>query len=221
MSTEALGARAQQGEATRGRILKFAMDLASRQGLESISIGELAKELGMSKSGLFAHFGSKEELQIAIIEAAERVFNASIVRPAKSASPGLCRLQTLLESYVDYLGNRVFPGGCFFSAVAAEYDDRPGRVRDRIADSMRAWRRLLEEQGTIAKSQDELLPDIEAAQLVFELKALTHEANFNRQLLDDEDVQGRARNGIRNQLWRAATDKGRAALKKASAQISA
>lgn len=188
------------------------MDLASRHGLDSLTIGELAKELEMSKSGLFAHFGSKEELQIATIAAAETVFGCAILDPAKEHRPGLCRLRAYLEGYLRYLDNRVFAGGCFFSAAAAEYDDRPGRVRDRIALSMRKWRDLLEEQAAAAKENGELLPDLDPLQLVFELKAFTHEANFSRRLLDDEDVQGRARRGICDRLLNAASPQGREAL---------
>jgi AcrR family transcriptional regulator len=212
MGTAPTGSRLLQGEATRSRILKAAMDLASRHGLDSLTIGELAKELEMSKSGLFAHFGSKEELQIATIGAAEIVFGCAILEPAQSHSPGLCRLRAYLENYIQYLDDRVFPGGCFFSAAAAEYDDRPGRVRDRIVVSMRKWRDLLEEQAMVANQNGELLPDVDPLQLVFELKAFTHEANFNRQLLDDEDVEGRARRGIRDRLWNAASEAGRMAL---------
>jgi AcrR family transcriptional regulator len=212
MGTAQTGSRLLQGEATRSRILKAAMDLASRHGLDSLTIGELAKELEMSKSGLFAHFGSKEELQIATIGAAETLFGFAILKPAESHLPGLGRLRAYLENYLKYLDDRVFPGGCFFSAAAAEYDDRPGRVRDRIALSMRKWRDLLEEQARIAKTNDELLPDVDPLQLVFELKAFTHEANFSRRLLDDEDVQGRARRGICDRLLNAASDRGRAAL---------
>jgi AcrR family transcriptional regulator len=201
--------RVLQGEATRARILKVATDLASQHGLESLSIGELAKELTMSKSGLFAHFGSKEELQLATIEAAEEIFTGAIIIPACSASSGMARLQAFLEGYMAYLHKRVFPGGCFFSAVAAEYDGRPGRVRDRIAISMRKWRTILESEAHAAQAGGELAEGVDPVQLVFELKAFTHEANFNRELLDDEDVHYRALRGIRDRLWLAASDFGR------------
>ncbi len=188
------------------------MDLASRHGLDSLTIGELAKELDLSKSGLFAHFGSKEELQIATIEAAEKVFGGAIVKPAETSPPGLCRLSAYLENDIRYLEDRVFPGGCFFAAAAAEYDDRPGRIRDRIALSIGKWRDLLTQQARIASENAELIPSVDPFQLVFELKAFIHEANFNHQLLHDEDVHVRARRGIRDRLWNAASEFGRRAL---------
>ena len=201
------------GEATRGRIVTLAMNLASQHGLEAVSIGDLAKELGMSKSGLFAHFGSKEELQIATIEAAEGVFAKAILAPAESIPAGIGRLQAYLENYLRYLEDCVFPGGCFFSAAAAEYDDRPGRVRDRIALCMAKWVKVLLEQAQTAQRRGELQPGTDPAQLVFELKAFTHEANFSRRLLDDRQATLQALNAVRGRLWSAASRSGRALLK--------
>ena len=166
MGATTTGARAQQGEATRARIVNFAMNRASLHGLESLSIGELAKELAMSKSGLFAHFGSKEELQIAIIDAAEKIFGHAVLVPACAHPSGLQRLRGFLENYIRYLTNGTFPGGCFFSAVAAEYDDRPGRVRERIALSMRKWTELLQTEGREARNAGELRDDVDEEQLV-------------------------------------------------------
>lgn len=213
MSAAAGSIRAQQGEATRNRIVTFAMNQASRRGLEALSIGELAKELGMSKSGLFAHFGSKEELQIATIEAAEIAFGCANIEPAKAVPPGIGRLYAFLENYLKYLEDSIFPGGCFFSAVAAEYDDRPGRVRDRIAVSMQKWRDLLEGQARAAEQQGELQPGVDPVQLVFELKAFTHEANFIRRLLEDGSALDQARRAVRDRVYSVASEAGRAVLK--------
>lgn len=200
MSASTIGPRAQQGEATRARILNFAMNRASLHGLESLSIGELAKELGMSKSGLFAHFGSKEELQIATIGAAEIAFTQAIIKPALVAAEGLARLRALLERYVEYLSGGTFSGGCFFSAAAAEFDDRPGRVRDRIIVSMEKWNDLLVGEARNARARGELPADLDDEQLVFELKAFTHEANFHLRLVGEVAVCERALRGIRTRL---------------------
>ncbi len=214
MAIAAKGTRPMPGESTRNRIVIFAMNLASREGLESLSIGDLAKELNMSKSGLFAHFGSKEELQLATIEAAEKVFGHAVIEPAFESPEGLPRLRACLENYVRYLEDCVFPGGCFFSAAAAEYDDRPGRIRDRIAVSMRKWSEMLLEQAKAARMQDQLKPDVDEDQLIFELKAYTHEANFNRRLLDDGTALGQALKAIQSRLDDVGSRTGRAALRR-------
>lgn len=167
----------------------------------------------MSKSGLFAHFGSKEDLQIETIAAAEIMFGESIIRPAFEERPGLTRLASLLEGYiVRYLEQSVFSGGCFFSAVAAEFDDQPGRVRDRIALSMRKWNDMLINEARNAIDAGELVPSIEPAQLAFELEAVTHQANFSRRLLGDERAFARARNAIQERLTGVSTPAGRAVL---------
>jgi AcrR family transcriptional regulator len=204
--------RAQQGEETRRNILKLAVDIASRRGLDALTIGDLAKEIGMSKSGLFAHFGSKEDLQIATIEAAEVMFGESIVHPAYQAAPGLARLASLLEGYIRYLEEAVFSGGCFFSAAAAEFDDRPGRVRDRVIVSMRKWDEKIECEIRRGMEAGEIEPRVEPGQLAFELEAIAPQANFNRRLMGDERAFLRARAAIRSRLLSVSTSKGRAIL---------
>ncbi len=201
--------RARQGEETRRNIVRLAVDVATRHGLDSLSIGDLAKELQMSKSGLFAHFGSKEDLQIATIEQAERVFGAIVVKPAGDVKPGLARLIALLEGYIRYL-ERSVSGGCFFSAAAAEFDDRPGRVHDRIAESMR--RRMIESEARSAVESGELESAVDPEQLAFELEAYTHHANFVRRLLSEDRAMARARHGIYQQLSNLTTRKGRTIL---------
>ena len=178
-----------------------------------MSIGELARELGMSKSGLFAHFGSKEDLQIATIEAASQMFANAIVKPAFESPTGLARLAALLEGYIRYLEESVFSGGCFFSAAAAEFDDQPGRVRDRIAESMQFWADKLEHEALCAVQTGQLKPDIEPRQLIFELEALTHHANFGRRLLADLNAFSRARTALYERLSGASTARGRALLR--------
>src|ERR687891_926671 len=121
------------GNRTRDAILGRAMDLASLEGLEGLTIGRLALELSMSKSGLFAHFGSKEELQVATVEAARAIFIREVIKPAFESTEGLQRLWKLCDIWLSYVQSGVFRGGCFFAAAAAEFDSRPGPVRDRIA----------------------------------------------------------------------------------------
>lgn len=201
--------RAQQGEETRRTILRLAVDVASKRGLDALTIGELAKELHMSKSGLFAHFGSKEDLQIETIAAAEIMFAQAIVKPAFEGPPGLARLANLLDGYiVRYLERSVFSGGCFFSAVAAEFDDRPGRVRDRIALSMRKWNDTLEAEARSGIEAGEIEPSVDPAQLAFELEAMTHHANFSRRLMGDESAFDRARKAIFERLTLVSTPRG-------------
>jgi len=121
-----------QGDRSRQAILEVAVHLASVEGLEGLTIRRLASETGMSKSGLFAHFGSKEDLQLATVEAARSIFIENVIRPTFEAEKGLPRLKRLCEIWFDYAQNHVFRGGCFFAAASAEFDSRPGRVRDRI-----------------------------------------------------------------------------------------
>ncbi len=134
MSAPKLDGRIERGAHTRRAILERAAAIASVEGLDRLSIGRLATELRASKSGVFAHFGSKEELQLATVQWAGEVFVAEVIAPALRAPGGLRRLWRLCDGWLDYSKRRVFHGGCFFVSVAAEFDARPGRVRDEIAD---------------------------------------------------------------------------------------
>ena len=131
--------RKAQGERTRKAILETAVHIASAEGLEGLTIGRLALELSMSKSGLFAHFGSKEELQVATVEAARAIFIHEVIKPAFESTQGLLRLWKMCDIWLSYVQSGVFRGGCFFAAAAAEFDSRPGAVRDRIAEIMKEW----------------------------------------------------------------------------------
>src|SRR5262245_43842933 len=119
-----------KGQASRATILLAAAKLATTKGLDGLSIGDLAAEVGMSKSGLYAHFKSKEELELATIATAAEIFAAEVLQPAQAAPAGIQRLRSLAESFLSHVERRVFPGGCFFAAVAAELDMRPGPPRD-------------------------------------------------------------------------------------------
>lgn len=191
---------------TRDAILERAVDVASVDGLEGLTIGRLAAELGMSKSGLFGHFGSKEELQLATLEAANAVLRREVIEPAAGITSGLERLRALIENYVGYLEREVFPGGCFLSAAAAEFDGRPGPVRDAVAMESRAWANELEGQAGVAIAGGELPELSDPAQVAFELNALADGANAAYQLHGDRRAFARARTAIGRLLAGAGND---------------
>ncbi len=181
------------GARKRREILESAVDLGSEQGLEGLSIGRLASETGMSRSGLFAHFGSKQELQLATVAAAQADFEAKVLPPARDAEPGLERLRALHDSWLDYVEGIAFRGGCFFFTTTSEYGSREGAVRDRLAQLALAWVRDLLREARTAVRQGELREDTDPRQLVFQLHAFAQEANWARELLDDDAAFGRAR----------------------------
>ena len=206
--TTAARARRAHGERTRQAILEAAVDIASEEGLEGLTIGRLAAELSMSKSGLFAHFGSKEELQLATVEAARDVFVREVIRPAFEAPKGLGRLWSLCDVWLEYVRREVFRGGCFFAAAAAEFDGRPGAVRDRVAAIMKEWLAVLGRSVAEAQREGQLDPAADPAQLAFELNALEMGANWAYQLHGDRRAFGRARAGVLERLRRLATPVG-------------
>ncbi len=177
----------QKGSETRASILDRAVDLASVEGLEGLTIGRLAAELRMSKSGLFAHFGSKQELQLATIGAAGERFRAAVIDPALELPDGAPRLRAMAERYLDQLQD--YSGGCFWAATSAEYDDRPGPVRDAIAAALDAWLRELERQARIAGIDN---PE----RFAFELFSLVMGANARSRLSGDREVFAHAREAI-------------------------
>src|SRR6516162_6857341 len=150
--------RPSKGEASRTTILHTAARLATTKGLDGLSIGELAAEVGMIKSGLYAHFKSKEELELATIETAAAIFDREVLRPAAGARAVVKRLRTLADLFLSYLERRVFPGGCFFAAVAAELDTRPGPARDRVAGVYEKWFALIRQCIPDAQAQGEIDP---------------------------------------------------------------
>jgi AcrR family transcriptional regulator len=174
---------------SRERILALAVDLASAEGLEGLTIGRLAAELQMSKSGLFGHFGSKEELQLATIEEARRRFVRDVVEPALDADEGTPRLRELSERYLAHLEQAVYSGGCFWAAATIDFDGRPGPVRDRLREAYGAWLAELERQAAIAGSPD-------PGQLAFELQSLIQGANSSYQLFGDRGAFLRAREAV-------------------------
>jgi AcrR family transcriptional regulator len=182
-----------KGVSTRTAILDRAADLASAEGLEGLTIGRLAAELELSKSGLFAHFGSKQDLQLATVHHAARRFYEAVVAPAGRHPEGKTRLQAYWRAYLDYLRSEVFAGGCFWAAAAAEFDDRPGRVRDAIRAGLAAWLEELERQARIADASD-------PAAVAFEIYSFGLGANAYVRLLGDETAFDRAGALIRSRL---------------------
>ena len=181
-------------------MLRRAADIASQDGLEGLSIGRLATDLGVSKSGLFCYFGSKEELQLATIRTAIAVYLDEVIQPALTVPPGLGRVRRLCETWLSYSQRRVFPGGCFFFAVTAEFDARPGRVRDAVAAASLDWSRLVARTIDDARQLGELADDTDADQLAFELIAFMETANATSLLHDDSTAYERARTAIRQRL---------------------
>ncbi len=196
-------ARRREPRRTRAAILERAVDLASIEGLEGLTIGRLARELRMSKSGLFGHFGSKEELQLATVAEASARFAREVVEPALAAPEGEPRLRALCARFIDYLERGVFAGGCFFGAASIEFDDRPGPVGDRIRDAIGAWIGYLEEQAAAAGATDPGL-------VAFELQALAQGANSAFRLFGDAETFGRARTAIETVIDREVQRSSRA-----------
>jgi len=194
------GEKPRKGPRTRAAILDEATRLATLEGLEGLSIGGLAAAIGMSKSGLYAHFGSKEELQLATIQAAREIFVAEVLTPALAAPKGVERLHAACEAFLSHVERHVFPGGCFFAAAAAEVGTRPGPVRDQIATHQRAWLGLLERLALEATELGQLPIDTDGAQLAFELNAVLVAANTSFILQGDPAAFHRARDAVRERL---------------------
>ncbi|HEU0303141.1 MAG TPA: TetR/AcrR family transcriptional regulator [Gaiellaceae bacterium] len=194
--------RRSDGERSRAAILDAATQLATVEGLDGLSIGRLAEHTGMSKSGLYAHFGSKEELQLATIDAAAAIFTREVIEPART-SEGAARLQALADAFLSYLERRVFPGGCFFAAAQAELDTHPGPVREKLRETGYRWHGYIERQVRRAQETGELDPDEDPAQLAFELDAMLKMATAVFVLQDDPKALERARRGVEARLERA------------------
>jgi AcrR family transcriptional regulator len=189
-----------KGERTRQTILERAVDLASVEGLEGLTIGRLADELQLSKSGLFAHFGSKEELQLATVEQARDRFLNEVFLPSLQADRGYPRLVAICRSWLDYVKRGVFPGGCFFAAASFEFDGRPGPVRDAVAATMNEWIGAITKAIQLAQEEGHIDRSIDPAQLAFEVNALFFGANFSYQLRGEKDALDRAWRAIETRL---------------------
>ena len=197
-----------RGERTRAGILDAAVDIASVEGLEGLSIGSLAQSIGVSKSGLFAHFGSKQELQLATIEAARQRFVAAVIEPALEEPPGIGRVWSLSDRWLRYAEREIFPGGCFFAQTSAEFDNRPGPVRDRIAEIMGRWTKLIASSIREAQEVGDIKPSHDARQLAFTVNSVGFGANGEFQLQGARKVFQLSRRSILDQLRAAATKRG-------------
>ncbi len=180
-------------ERTRAAILDVAVQSASTDGLEGLTIGRLADGVGMSKSGLIRHFGTKEQLQLAALEAAVAIFTEEVWAPAAGAAPGLPRLRALCDAWLAHLERGTFPGGCFLTAASLEFDDRPGAVRDAVAATMAGWLGVLGREAKAAREAGALPAGTDPRQLAFELNAAVMGANWASRLLRDPAAFDRAR----------------------------
>jgi AcrR family transcriptional regulator len=192
------GGRRHRSDGLRSRqaILAAAAGLATVEGLDGLSIGRLAEHVGMSKSGLYAHFGSKEELQLATVDTAREIFDREVTDRAATATEGLTRLRATCEAFLDYLARGVFPGGCFFVSAAVELDAKEGRVPDHLRE---VYSELIDDLVTHALravERGELAPTTDVGQLVFELDSLMLGANVATVFFKDPQAIERSRKGI-------------------------
>lgn len=182
-----------KGEETRGRIVERAYLVAGRDGLEGLTIGALADELKLSKSGLFAHFGSKEDLQLEVLKEGERRFQEIVIKPALKAPRGLPRLKKLFELWLDWGANPSNPGGCIFIAAAAELDDREGRTRDYLVATQKQLIAFMAGAARLAVEQGHLKPDTDCEQLAHEGYGIVLAYNHFKRLLRDPNAEKHAR----------------------------
>ncbi len=188
------------GQRSRDAILRTAAGLATVEGLTGLSLGRLAGAVGMSKSGLFAHFGSKEELQLATIETAAGIYDDVVVRPALGAATGRARLEALAERFLAHVENAVFPGGCFFASVSAEVDTQAGPVRDRAMATVSEWLGHLRTAIETAQAEGDIDPAEDPDQLAFEINAYLLLANAQFVATGEGSALDRARRAINRRL---------------------
>lgn len=198
--------RRSDGERTYTAILDAAMRQASIEGVASLTFGRLARVLNISKSGVFAHFRSAQQLQEATVAAAQQVFDREVLAPGLAAPEGSERLRSLCEAYLRYIQRGVFPGGCFFAQLLADFDAREGPIHDQLTEGQRGWLALLTHQIQIAQQHGEITEAVDPAQMAFELYAPVELANFLHTLFDDPTTVDRAREAIDNAITRAKAD---------------
>jgi AcrR family transcriptional regulator len=203
-SSEEKEPRKSKGQTSRETILLTATKLATIKGLSGLSLADLAAEVGMSKSGLYAHFKDKEELELAMIETAAVIFDRDVFQPAAIAHGGTERLRATVDAYLSHLERKVFPGGCFFTSVAAELDTRPGLARDRVAEVLDKLLSLLRQCILEAQELGEIDPKADVAQAVFEIEAMLLAANFLFVMTNDPIHLAQGRRGVENVLARLA-----------------
>lgn len=192
-----------RGQQSRAAVLERSVQLASRYGLEGLTVGMLSADLGLHKSSVHSLFGSKVELQLATLTRARAILIEQVIEPSVTSAPGLARLRAIGDSWCDYLSTDVFAGGCFLCAASAEMDGRPGPLRDAVERVMREWMAVLGSNIERAKAEGEFHPDVDPDALSFRLNALGMAANWQRQLLGDEAGIDHARAAWRAELERA------------------
>lgn len=185
---------------SRSSAVEAAIDLASIEGLEGITIGRLASELSMSKSGLIGRFGDKQALQQAVLAAAVQRFTEAVWRPAASLDPGLPRLEAIVDAWIAHLRRGVFPGGCFVTTASVEYDARPGPLRDDVAAVVRRWLGVLEAEAAVAREAGDLPAERDPADVAFELHSLASGGSVAGRLTDDDDALDRTRRAMRRAI---------------------
>jgi AcrR family transcriptional regulator len=202
---EAPRKRRTDGEASRKAILQEAARLATVEGINGLSIGRLADAVGMSKSGLFAHFGSKEELQLATIETAHALFHELVIEPALVAMTALGRLRQLIELFLRHVENKVYPGGCFYVSVGVELGAQSGPVRDEAVALSAEWMRLLVDTIEEAQAEGSIAAAEDAEQLAFDLTGYLLLGNTQFVATQDPGAIKRARHAVEHRLAAATT----------------
>lgn len=185
---------------SRAAAIEAAVDLASVAGLEGVTIGRLAGELAMSKSGLIGRFGDKETLQRAVLAAAVERFAESVWHPASRSEPGLARLEAIVDAWIAHLRDRVFPGGCFVTTASVEYDARPGPLHDDVAAAVRRWLGVLEGEAARAREAGDLPADRDPADVAFELHSLASGGGVAARLIDDNETLRRTHAAMRRTI---------------------
>jgi AcrR family transcriptional regulator len=189
-----------KGDETRSAVLGSAIALASTHGLEGLTIGKLAEHCGMSKSGLFAHFSSKENLQVAVLEEAIARFVATVVAPALKRPRGEPRLRALFERWFEWSKSDFLPGGCIFVMAGVELDDRPGPARDRLVASQKDWLDTLAHAARIGIEERHFRKDLDCTQLAHELFSIAYGYHFLRRITDPIEAEKRARSSFERVL---------------------
>jgi AcrR family transcriptional regulator len=202
MTNSAVSVRKQRedGLRTRKAILLEAVSLATVSGLEGLSIGELARSLGISKSGLYAHFGSKQELQLATIDEAERIFNLEVIDPSTKAPEGLGQLVAVCDLFFEHLQRRTFPGGCFFASAVLEMGTRPGPVKERVGEFQQRFIGLVFGFALKAQELGQLAADEDVMILVFDINGIILAANSSYVMNGDSAMLELARRAVRRRL---------------------
>jgi AcrR family transcriptional regulator len=186
----------QKGEQTRREIVSQAYVLAGTMGLEGLTLGVLAERMGLSKSGLFAHFKSKEALQLEVLQRAIDRFVAEVVLPALTQARGLPRLRSLFEHYLDWIAGAPGKGSCFFMSLTQEYDDRPGPLRDLLVQSQREWQRTIARVARTAVDAGHFMRDLDADQVAYEVVGIGMIFQQSHKLLEDVRAKQRARHAF-------------------------